>query len=103
LRQRNQWTLQDVVIKTAINKAYLSEFENGKRELPEPLLLRLRQVLDPVVPPGSAVPQLERDDEGHFHLVFRLSNGTRVGRPQDADLRWTDSHGEVHVLFVGDR
>lgn len=33
LRARKDWTLQDLANRSGINKAYLSEYENGKRQL----------------------------------------------------------------------
>ena len=100
-RLRNDWSLQDLANASGINKAYLSEFENGKRKLPEEALERLAAVLDPVQVAGTARPQLVVES-GRHRLVFFDDSGAETYRPSVAHIRWTEADGTTYTMFVGD-
>ena len=102
LRQRNGWSLQMLANLSDINKAYLSEFENGLRTLPDESLSALEALLDRGGPAGTARPQL-RIDGDHYRLVFVDAQGHEMLRPDDAFIEWTESDGSTYRMFVGKR
>lgn len=102
LRQRNGWSLQMLANLSDINKAYLSEFENGLRTLPDESLSALEALLDRGRPVGRARPELRRED-GHHRLVFVDEKRRVVLTPDDAFIEWTESDGSTYRMFVGKR
>ena len=102
LRQRNGWSLQMLANLSDINKAYLSEFENGLRTLPDESLSALEALLDRGGPVGTARPKLVRDKD-HNRLVFVDEDGNTLVEPDDAFIEWTESDGSTYRMFVGKR
>lgn len=102
LRIRHNWSLQDLANHSGVNKAYLSEFENGKRKLPEAQLRAIREAFDRYTPAGSARPAL-RSIGGHWRLVFLDESGKEMFVPHTAHISWTESDGTSYTMFVGDR
>lgn len=102
LRARNNWSLQDLANHSGINKAYLSEFENGKRKLTDEQHARLDEVFEKFKPAGSARPALHAKD-GHWRLVFVDSAGNVTYEPPIAHVSWTEFDGTSYSMFVGDR
>ena len=100
-RVRNNWSLQDLANHSGINKAYLSEFENGKRLLPDAQLHAIDEAFTRFRPAGRARPTLTVID-GHWRLVFIDEHGNEVSRPTTAHLTWTESDGTSYSMFVGD-
>ncbi len=102
LRTRHGWALQDLANLCGINKAYLSEFENGKRVLPAEQVEALGRALQQG-PIGRAAPEL-RDIAGHWRLVFRdPDTGDELDRPPIAHISWTDASGMSYSMYVGDQ
>ena len=98
---RNRWSLQDVANRTGINKAYLSEFENGKREFPADTRDRLRLALLEQ-PAGHAIPEL-REWQGKRRLVLLdPETGAVLDVPPIAHVSWTDASGMAYTIYVGD-
>lgn len=99
---RHNWSLQDLANHSGVNKAYLSEFENGKRKLPEEQLRAIEAAFERYTPAGTARPEL-RNIGGHWRLVFLDQHGTEILRPATAHISWTESDGTSYTMFVGDR
>jgi transcriptional regulator with XRE-family HTH domain len=102
LRARNRWSLQELANRTGINKAYLSEWENGHRRLPDDQVQHLREVLVGGAPVGRAAAELRRNDEGHLRLTF-VGPGGEMMQPRIAYLEWTESDGTSYKMFIGER
>jgi len=102
LRTRNNWSLQDLANRSGVNKAYLSEFESGKRKLPDDVLAQLVAVLESPIA-GRARPKFVYDGSGHSRLVFIDENGQETDRPAIAHLTWTEVDGTSYTMFVGER
>lgn len=102
LRQRNGWSLQMAAVYTGINKAYLSEFENGYRVLSDDSLEQLASVLEAGVPAGKARPTIAQRD-GHNRLVFVDAKGKETLAPDTAFLEWTEPDGSTYRMFIGKR
>ncbi len=101
LRIRNDWSLQDLANRSDINKAYLSEFENGKRILPDEVLTRLRDLLHQREA-GRAAPRL-REIDGHWRLeLLDPDTGAVLDTPSIAHVRWTDASGSSYKMYVGE-
>ena len=103
LRQRNGWSLQMLANQSGINKAYLSEFENGLRQLAEEQAAVLQQMLEAGQPAGSAIPEFVRDSDGHLRLQLRNDKNPDGYQPRRAFLEWAEEDGTVHKMFVGER
>ena len=101
LRTRNDWSLQYLANLSGINKAYLSEFENGLRTLPADRLAELTRLLTEG-PAGTASPEFVFD-KGYRQLRFVDAEGKEVLRPQRAFLTWTESDGTTYRMFIGER
>lgn len=99
-RLRQDWSLQDLAIHSGINKAYLSEYENGKRRLSEEQLQSLDRAFAKYTAVGSARPRLEHKGD-HFRLVFVDAEGNEYYRPGIAHLRWIEDDGTAYTMFVG--
>ena len=102
LRIRHNWSLQDLANHSGINKAYLSEFENGKRKLPEEHLAAIEDAFDRYKPAGSARPSL-KSVAGHWRLVFVDEHGNETFSPPTAHITWTERDGTSYTMFVGER
>ncbi len=102
LRQRNGWSLQMLANLSGINKAYLSEFENGVRTLPGDQTSRLRELLESGRPVGRARPRLI-EEGGHNRLVFVDEQGRPKVWPPMAFVEWTEVDGTSYRMFVGER
>lgn len=100
LRDRLDWSLQDLALHSGVNKAYLSEFESGKRRLSEEALARIDAALRPPAS-GSARPVLF-NDRGHNRLRFLDAAGNETNRPTLAYLKWVEADGTAYTMFVGD-
>ncbi len=101
LRQRNDWSLQQLANLSGINKAYLSEFETGQRSLPPEQLELLKRLLDPEAA-GRASPRIIVD-KGHYRLVFvDPATGEETDRPPIAHIKWTDESGISYSMYVGE-
>ena len=100
LRERNDWTLQYLANKSGINKAYLSEFENGLRVLADDLLVKLKQALTQEAA-GKATPSLVSEG-GHSRLVFINPETKEVYRPRVAHLKWTEDDGTTYTMYLGE-
>jgi len=101
LRARLDWSLQDLALHSGVNKAYLSEFEGGKRRLSDEMLEKIDVALRPPVA-GNARPELFNDG-GHNRLHFVDANGNETARPTLAYLKWVEADGTAYTMFVGDR
>ena len=101
LRNRNNWSLQDLANLSGVNKAYLSEFESGKRRLRDDVLAHLATVLETAVT-GRARPQFVNDG-GHSRLIFVDEHDQETNRPAIAHLKWTEADGTSYTMFVGER
>jgi transcriptional regulator with XRE-family HTH domain len=101
LRTRNDWSLQYLANLSGVNKAYLSEFENGQRTLPGPTLDDLkRALLEP--PAGRATPSIVQE-HGHNRLIFIDPDTKREKhRPPVAHITWTDDDGTSYRMYVGE-
>jgi transcriptional regulator with XRE-family HTH domain len=102
LRQRNGWSLQMLATYSGINKAYLSEFENGHRVLNDESLEQLASVLEAAAPAGKARPTIQQRD-GHNRLVFVDARGQETLAPDNAFLEWTEADGSTYRMFIGKR
>ncbi len=102
LRLRNNWSLQDLSNHSGVNKAYLSEFENGKRKLTEDQLLAIAEAFNRFQPAGSARPDL-RVVDGHWRLVFLNEHGEVSFVPAKAHISWAEADGTSYTMFVGKR
>lgn len=102
LRARNGWSLQYLANISGINKAYLSEFENGQRTLPPGDLERLHGLLEQEQPPaaGRATPKLVVDGSRH-RLVFVDSRGRTAYEPESAHLEWVEDDGTTYRMYLG--
>ena len=101
LRERNKWSLQDLANFSGINKAYLSEAENGKRTLAPEALSHLENLLENGIA-GRVVPCIEVID-GVNRLVLRDPEGKPLDTPPIAHIRWTDASGSSYSIFLGER
>jgi transcriptional regulator with XRE-family HTH domain len=102
LRHRNGWSLQVLANLSGINKAYLSEFENGARTFDAEEEERLASLLERGRPVGVARPQL-REERGHPRLVFVDDRGNEYRRPNQAFLEWTEDDGTTYRMYIGQR
>ena len=102
LRRRNGWSLQMLANLSGINKAYLSEFENGLRTLPEGEAERLAGLLEQGKPAGQARARLV-EIEGATRLEFVDEQGNLIIRPRLAIVEWTEEDGSTYRMFVGER
>jgi transcriptional regulator with XRE-family HTH domain len=101
LRTRNGWSLQYLANLSGVNKAYLSEFENGQRTLPQQMVDSVRSALLRE-PPGRATPTIV-PDHGHNRLVFiDPATGHEIYRPRVAHITWTDDDGTSYRMYVGE-
>jgi len=98
----HNWSLQDLANHSGINKAYLSEFENGKRKLPDAQLKAIEDAFAKVQRAGSARPDIRLVD-GHWRLVFLNEHGAVSYQPTVAHVTWTEADGTSYSMFVGDR
>jgi transcriptional regulator with XRE-family HTH domain len=102
LRTRNDWSLQYLANLSGVNKAYLSEFENGQRLLPPATLELLQGLLVQQQPAGYAAPKIIRD-KNHYRLVFEDSaSGKEKSRPPIAHIKWTEDDGTTYTMYVGE-
>jgi transcriptional regulator with XRE-family HTH domain len=100
-RLRNDWSLQDLANRSGVNKAYLSEFESGKRKLPDEIVEQLATVLESQVRAGTARARLV-EERGRHRLVFVDEHEKEIIRPKVAHIRWTEADGTTYSMFVGD-
>lgn len=100
-RLRNDWSLQDLANRSGVNKAYLSEFESGKRKLPADVVEQLAAALESQERAGTARPQLV-EEGGRHRLVFVDQRGKEIIRPKVAHIRWAEADGTTYSMFVGD-
>jgi len=101
LRLRNNWSLQDLANHSGVNKAYLSEFENGKRKLSDEQLQAIAEAFNRIKPAGTARPNL-RVSNGHWRLVFLDDRDNISYSPPKAHISWTEEDGTSYTMFVGD-
>ena len=101
-RAIHNWSLQDLANHSGINKAYLSEFENGKRKLSEAQDKAIEEAFARLQPAGSAIPSL-RSIGGHWRLVFLDEKENITYTPTVAHVTWTEADGTSYSMFVGDR
>jgi transcriptional regulator with XRE-family HTH domain len=99
LRNRQGWSLQFLAHLSGVNKAYLSEFENGFRQLPPEMLERVANALERQFE-GSAIPRF-RVEDGHSRLIFVTSTGELGYEPPAAWLEWVEADGRVMRMWVG--
>lgn len=99
---RNRWSLQYLANLSGINKAYLSEFENGQRSLPPDALGLLQRLLVQQQPAGYATPKIIRDKD-HYRLIFEdPATGKENSRPPIAHIKWTEHDGTTYTMYVGE-
>jgi transcriptional regulator with XRE-family HTH domain len=102
LRMRNDWSLQYLANLSGVNKAYLSEFENGQRPLPPATLELLHQLLVQQQPAGYAAPKII-PDKNHYRLIFFDSKtGKEKSRPPIAHIKWIEDDGTTYTMYVGE-
>ena len=102
LRIRNDWSLQYLANLSGVNKAYLSEFENGQRSLPPATLEPLQRLLVQQQPAGHASPKIIRD-KNHYRLIFfDPKTGKEKSRPPIAHIKWTEDDGTTYTMYVGE-
>jgi transcriptional regulator with XRE-family HTH domain len=102
LRIRNDWSLQYLANLSGINKAYLSEFENGQRSLPLETLEVLQRLLVQQQPAGYAAPKII-PDKGHYRLTFvDPVTDQEKSRPPIAHIKWTEDDGTTYTMYVGE-
>lgn len=99
-RLRFDWSLQDLAYQSGVNKAYLSEYENGKRALSEAQLEAIDTAFSKHDDVGTARPTLQ-NIRGKMRLVFVDAQGNFSYQPEIAHLRWTEADGSTYTLFVG--
>lgn len=99
LRNRQGWSLQALAHRSGVNKAYLSEFENGFRELTPDMLERVSAALNPQVV-GHARP-IFRAEEGHNRLLFVDARGEPTYEPPAAWVEWEEADGSIMRMWVG--
>jgi len=101
LRVRNGWSLQYLANLSGINKAYLSEFENGQRTLPPDKLELLKRLLIQQ-PAGRAAPRIIADKNHHRLIFVDPATGEELSRPPIAHIKWTDESGSTYTMYVGE-
>ena len=95
---------QELALRARVNKAYISEFETGIREvLPADMLERLEGVLLAAQrgPAGRTSPSIEPHGE-HLRLVLR-DRGDNAYWPRIASVQWTEEDGSTYSMFLGER
>ncbi len=85
---------------SGINKAYLSEYENGKRRLSDEQLQAVAGAFEKYDTVGTARPTL-RHENGRSRLVFVDEKGIEAYRPPVAHLRWVEDDGTTYTMFIG--
>lgn len=101
LRARNDWSLQYLANLSRINKAYLSEFENGQRSLPPEQLQSLKRLLIQERA-GQASPRIIVDKNHHRLIFVDPVTGRETSRPPIAHIKWAEESGITYSMYVGD-
>jgi transcriptional regulator with XRE-family HTH domain len=99
LRNRHGWSLQFLAKQTEVNKAYLSEFENGLRPLSHDDLHRVSSFLKQPIS-GRGTPQIQEVD-GHTRLVFLDAQHEISDIPFTASIEWAEEDGVTWRMYIG--
>ena len=100
IRRARGWTQQYLARVSAVNKAYISEYESGVRSsLPEEMLRRISEVL--LQEPAGRVRVEIRRVAGRSRLVLVDADQNEYV-PKIASVHWTEEDGTSYSMFLGE-